>query len=182
MQSRSVFLLYLYLKTFYSGLITNLIVIKNGTPDKFPVNKTFKLIEKKSINRIRSNLNLNHMWINGIIILRNILRKCLSSIFVRRRYSVIKPSITNDQMVKSSEASKRFGSLRKKAKIKPVFITENGTIASVLVDYEYYEKMYQRLIELEEIEEENMLTQRIERLEKNPELAVSWKEVRRSAE
>jgi len=91
-----------------------------------------------------------------------------------------KPTITNDQLIKSSEASKNFGSLRKKSKLNPMFITENGSIDSVLVDYRYYEQMYQRLAELEAKEEENMLLQRIEDLEKNPELAVSWKEVRRS--
>lgn len=91
-----------------------------------------------------------------------------------------KPLITNDQMIKSTDAAKRFGSLRKKAKTLPQFITDNGTIDSVLIGYEYYEHMYERLIELEEKEEAGILMQRIERLDKNPELAVSWRDVRRS--
>lgn len=91
-----------------------------------------------------------------------------------------KPIITNDQLVKSSEASKQFGSLRKRAKINPMFITENGTIDSVLINYEYYEKMYERLAELEAKEEESMLLQRINELEKDPESAISWRDARRS--
>jgi len=91
-----------------------------------------------------------------------------------------KPSITNDQLIKSSEASKHFGSLRKKAKTTPMFITENGSIDSVLINYEYYERMYQRLAELEAMEEENILLQRIDELEKNPESAIPWRDARRS--
>jgi PHD/YefM family antitoxin component YafN of YafNO toxin-antitoxin module len=91
-----------------------------------------------------------------------------------------KPVITRDQMVKASEASKRFGTLRKKAKDLPQFITENGIIDSVLMDYDYYERLYQRLVELEEKEEARILSERIERLDQDPSLAVSWKEVRRS--
>lgn len=91
-----------------------------------------------------------------------------------------KPQITKDQIIKSSEASKGFGKLRKKAKISPMYITENGNIDSVLLDYDYFEKMYQRLVQLEAKEEEEIIVQRIERLEKNPEVAVSWREVRRT--
>jgi PHD/YefM family antitoxin component YafN of YafNO toxin-antitoxin module len=91
-----------------------------------------------------------------------------------------KPKITNDQLIKASEASKHFGSLRKKAKINPMFITENGNIDSVIIDYAYYEQMYQRLAELEIKEEESMLLERINRLEKNPETSVSWNNIRRS--
>ena len=91
-----------------------------------------------------------------------------------------KPIITNDQLIKSSEASKHFGSLRRKSKSNPMFITENGNIDCVLIGYEQYEQMYQRLSELEAKEEENILNQRIERLEKNPELAIPWKNARRS--
>jgi len=114
------------------------------------------------------------------MILRNISINMLRNILTEGGIFMIKPSITNDQMIKSSEASKKFGSLRKKAKIKPMFITDNGTIDSVLIDYEHYEKMYQRLIELESIEEESILVQRLEYIEKNPGAAVSWKDIRRS--
>lgn len=93
---------------------------------------------------------------------------------------MIKPIITKDQMVQSSVAAKKFGSLRKKAKQSPQFITENGIIDTVVLDYNYYEEMYERLIELESKEEARILEQRIERLEKDPEAALSWRDVRRT--
>lgn len=93
---------------------------------------------------------------------------------------MVKPVITKDQMVQSSVAAKNFGSLRKKAKQLPQFITENGIIDSVLIDYNYYEEMYERLMELESKEEAKILEQRIERLENDPEIAVSWRDVRRT--
>lgn len=60
-----------------------------------------------------------------------------------------KPNITKDQIVKSSVASKRFGEFRKLAKKRPIYISDNGNIDTVLVSYDYFEKMYQRLHELE---------------------------------
>lgn len=91
-----------------------------------------------------------------------------------------KPSITKDQIVKSSIASKNFGQYRKKAKLNPIYISDNGTIDTVLLDYDYFEKMYQRISELEELEEAWILSERIERLDNNPDLAVDWKDVRKS--
>ncbi|MEL7568839.1 MAG: type II toxin-antitoxin system Phd/YefM family antitoxin [Dehalobacterium sp.] len=84
-----------------------------------------------------------------------------------------KPTITEDQMVKASVASKNFGALRKKAKLNPQFIFDNGNLDSVLLDYKYYEQLYQRLVELEEKEEANILSERIERLNKKPDQALS---------
>jgi PHD/YefM family antitoxin component YafN of YafNO toxin-antitoxin module len=93
---------------------------------------------------------------------------------------IMKPVITKEQMVQSSIAAKNFGSLRKKAKHLPQFITDNGKIDTVLLDYDYYEEMYERLMELEDKEEAKILEQRLERLEKEPETAVSWRDVRRT--
>ena len=93
-----------------------------------------------------------------------------------------KPIITKDQMVQSSVAAKKFGSLRKKAKQLPQFITENGTIDTVVLDYDYFEQMYERLMELEAKEEAGILEQRIERLEMHPEVSVPWREARRTVE
>lgn len=93
---------------------------------------------------------------------------------------VDKPVITEDQMVKASLASKNFGAIRRKAKLLPQFILDNGSLDSVLMDYKYYVKMYQRLMELEEKEEIMILSERIERLDKEPLSAVSWKDIRRS--
>ena len=90
-----------------------------------------------------------------------------------------KPVITKEQMVQSSIAAKHFGSLRKRAKLLPQFITENGTVDSVVLDYNYFEGMYERLMELEAKEEAGILEQRVERLEMNPEVSVSWRDIRR---
>jgi len=91
-----------------------------------------------------------------------------------------KPIITKEQLVKSSVAAKTFGGLRRRSRQQPIFITENGTVDSVLMGYEQYEKMYIRLNELESKEETILLVQRIERLENNPELAMPWDKIRRS--
>ncbi|WP_338754940.1 hypothetical protein [Bacillus sp. FJAT-52991] len=91
-----------------------------------------------------------------------------------------KPTFNADQLVSASTAAKTFGSIRKKAKVLPQFITDNGEVDTVVLEYKYYEEMYTRLKELEEKEEERVLQQRIERLEDNPSAAVSWRAVRRS--
>lgn len=91
-----------------------------------------------------------------------------------------KPSITKDQIVQSSVASKKFGEYRRKAKTNPIYISDNGNIDTVLLAYDQFEKMYERLAELEAKEEAMVLTQRIDNLEKNPSSAVSWRNVRRS--
>lgn len=91
-----------------------------------------------------------------------------------------KPRFNRDQIISSSEAAKKFGELRKKAKTIPQFITDNGTVDTVVMNYEYYEKMYMRLQELEEIEETAILSERMERLENNPGVSIPWKSVRRS--
>lgn len=93
-----------------------------------------------------------------------------------------KPHFNVDQLVTASFASKHFGDLRKKAKDIPQFITDNGNVDSVLMDYDYFEKLYQRLFELEEKEELQIIQGRIERMENNPSLAVPWRKVRRSAQ
>ncbi|KJS18404.1 MAG: hypothetical protein VR69_00845 [Peptococcaceae bacterium BRH_c4b] len=90
-----------------------------------------------------------------------------------------KPKFDVDQMISASHASKNFGEIRKRAKIVPQLITDNGTADTILMGYEYYELLYQRLMELEEKEEARILEERIERLEKDPSVAVSWREVRR---
>ncbi|NSJ93085.1 type II toxin-antitoxin system Phd/YefM family antitoxin, partial [Coprococcus sp. MSK.21.13] len=44
---------------------------------------------------------------------------------------------------------------------------------------EYFEKMYQRLNELEKKEELLLLENRIADIENNPSLSISWKNIRR---
>lgn len=92
----------------------------------------------------------------------------------------IKPNITKDQIVKSSVASKNFGQYRRKAKLNPIYISDNGDIDTVLLAYDYFEQMYERLLELEAKEENRIISERISNLEKNPSSAVSWKDVRRT--
>ena len=64
-----------------------------------------------------------------------------------------KPTFTADQLISASLAAKSFGSLRKKAKEIPQFITENGVVGEVLLDYKYFEELYGRLKKLEQLEE-----------------------------
>jgi PHD/YefM family antitoxin component YafN of YafNO toxin-antitoxin module len=96
--------------------------------------------------------------------------------------TMTKPTLTVDQLITSSEAAKKFGDLRKKAKKLPQFITDNGTVDSVLISYELFEQMYDRLTQLEDEEENRLLLQRIERNEQNPSAAKSWKDIRRNPE
>jgi hypothetical protein len=91
-----------------------------------------------------------------------------------------KPTFTIDQLTTSSDAAKKFGDLRKKAKELPQFITDNGTVDSVLIGYELFEQIYDRLTRLEDEEEREILLQRIDRIDRNPAAAKSWKEIRRS--
>lgn len=91
-----------------------------------------------------------------------------------------KPSFTRDQLVPSSIASKNFGKVRKQARQIPQFISENGVVDTVVMGYDQFEKMYQRLYELEEKEEARILESRIEHLEKHPETAIPWRKVRRT--
>lgn len=88
--------------------------------------------------------------------------------------------ISKTQIVKSSVVSKKLGEYRKKAKENPIYISDNGNIDTVLIGYDYYEKMYERLAELEEKEEERILTDRIRQIEEHPELSAKWKDIIRN--
>ncbi|AND86373.1 prevent-host-death family protein [Clostridium tyrobutyricum DIVETGP] len=83
-----------------------------------------------------------------------------------------KPKITKDQIVKSSVVSKRLGQYRKKAKENPIYISDNGNIDTVILSYDQFERMYERLAELEEKEEERIIGDRIKQVGKHPELSV----------
>ena len=91
-----------------------------------------------------------------------------------------KPTFGADQLISSSNASKHFGELRKKAKDLSQFITDNGTVDTVVLDYHYYENLCVRLSELEEREAERMLIERMERLDREPAVGVAWRNARRS--
>jgi hypothetical protein len=64
-----------------------------------------------------------------------------------------KPKFTTDQLVPASHAAKSFGQLRKKAKYMPQYITDNGVVGEVLLDYQYFEELFGRLKEYEALEE-----------------------------
>ncbi len=81
-----------------------------------------------------------------------------------------------DQIISASEAAKRFGELKKRAVLKPQFILSGGKVEAVVVNFKQYEAQMKRLHELEE---EALLVQRIDRLEKDPGCAVPWEEIRR---
>lgn len=83
-------------------------------------------------------------------------------------------------MVKSSDAAKHFGEIRKHAKDQPILIMDNGSWDTVILGYKQYEKLFQRVVELEERYEASILEARFERLEKHPESAVAWRSVKRS--
>lgn len=91
-----------------------------------------------------------------------------------------KPSFTQEQMVKSSDAVKHFGEMRKRAKEQPILIMDNGRWDTVIFGYTQYEKLYQRLVDLEGRYEACLLESRIERLERHQESVVSWRRVKRS--
>ncbi len=91
-----------------------------------------------------------------------------------------KPTFNADQLVSASTAAKTFGAIRKKAKELPQFITENGEVDTVIMEYKYFEELYARLQELEEKEEERILLERISNLDEDPSSAVSWRSVRRT--
>lgn len=94
--------------------------------------------------------------------------------------TVDKPKFTTDQIVPSAVASKHFGEIRKKAELKPQFISDNGKVSTVVLSYREYELMYQQLREFEDKEEARILESRMERLEQHPETAIPWKKVKRT--
>lgn len=91
-----------------------------------------------------------------------------------------KPTFNREQLISASVAAKQFGELRKKARRLPQFITDNGNVDTVVMSYEYFEQMYQRLRELEEQEEARILTERIEGLDKDPSIGIPWRSVKRT--
>lgn len=70
-------------------------------------------------------------------------------------------SFTRDQIVTSSEASKRFGEVRKRAAKQPVFVSDRSGINTVIVDFDLFEKM---TMELEALREKTLVAMVNERL------------------
>lgn len=91
-----------------------------------------------------------------------------------------KPRFTSDQLIASSFASKHFGKIREHARKEPLVIMDNGQLDTVILGYGQYEQLVGRLLELEEMLEAVVLEERTERLQKNPDVTMPWRQVRRS--
>jgi hypothetical protein len=87
--------------------------------------------------------------------------------------------IATDQMIPATEVAKQFKAVRDKAKLEPQYILDRSTIDSVLVGFELFQKLVERLQELEE--ENLMLTvaNRLEEYEKDPSVGIPWSQIRR---
>ncbi len=95
--------------------------------------------------------------------------------------TMVKPSLNVDQLVSSKDASKKFGEVRKKAQEVPQFVMDNGSVDTVIIGYDLYEEMYDRLTQLEQAEERRILFERIDQIDRNPAASKSWKEIRRES-
>lgn len=92
-----------------------------------------------------------------------------------------KPVFTKEQMVSSTEVTRKFSETRKKAKKFGLLgIMDRGGLSSVLMDYDQYEQMFLRIQELEEKMLEMTVLQRAEGLKDNPSTAIPWRNVRRT--
>ncbi len=93
-----------------------------------------------------------------------------------------KPQFNVDQVIPASIAARRFGEVRKNAKVVPQFISENNRIDSVVQSYEDYEKMFMELEYLRELTWELNLSNRIKEADLNPSHRYHLKEVMGEAE
>jgi PHD/YefM family antitoxin component YafN of YafNO toxin-antitoxin module len=80
-----------------------------------------------------------------------------------------------DQLVSTATISRHFSKIKALAKIKPLFITDNGEVDMVLLSYDAYEQLYNRLKELEE----EVLETRAEEAKREPDSLVDWRSIQR---
>lgn len=88
-----------------------------------------------------------------------------------------KPQFSVDQVTSASNAAKKFAEVRRNAKKKPQFITQNNSVDSVIQSYEAYEKMYMELESLRDLFFNLQLSDRIQKADANPENRFTIKEV-----
>ncbi|PIC67642.1 hypothetical protein CSV71_10325 [Sporosarcina sp. P21c] len=88
-----------------------------------------------------------------------------------------KPQFNKDQVISASHAVKRFAEVRRNAKSKPQFISQNNNIDSVIQSYEDYEKMYMELESLRELFYDLQLSERIKKADLNPQHRFPIREV-----
>jgi hypothetical protein len=93
-----------------------------------------------------------------------------------------KPLFSDDQLIQASEAAKKFGIMQERAQNFPLFVTgKQGKIKTVLLGYGLFKKIYARLAELEEAENDRILRQRLDEVEKDAiGNSVPWDAIRRT--
>lgn len=84
---------------------------------------------------------------------------------------------SREQLVNTATISRHFSRVKLAAKVKPLFITDNGEVDFVLLSYDAYERMYNRLRELEE----EVVDHRAKEAERNPASLVDWRSVQRNS-
>ncbi|MFX3619124.1 MAG: hypothetical protein ACE3JK_16595 [Sporolactobacillus sp.] len=72
-----------------------------------------------------------------------------------------KPKFSEDQIVPASVASRTLGTIRKRAKVAPQFISDNNKIDTVILDYVQYEKL---IMKLDRLEDEQMYEEAARRI------------------
>ncbi|AIC96081.1 type II toxin-antitoxin system Phd/YefM family antitoxin [Shouchella lehensis] len=73
------------------------------------------------------------------------------------------PPIKKSQIIKATDASKKFAEVRKKAIYEPQFISDHNEIKSVVLNYEEYERMYREIDDLREALWEHKISERMEK-------------------
>jgi PHD/YefM family antitoxin component YafN of YafNO toxin-antitoxin module len=68
---------------------------------------------------------------------------------------------SRDQIITSSQASKNFGEIRRRARKAPLYVADRNNIDTVIVDYETFEEM---AVELERLREQQFYASLSQRL------------------
>jgi hypothetical protein len=87
-----------------------------------------------------------------------------------------KLKFSEDQLVSASVASRKLGAIRKRAKKAPQFILENNQVETVLIDFEQYKQLVDRLNTLEEEQLYQKAAQRIEQADKGETKSIPLKD------
>lgn len=82
-----------------------------------------------------------------------------------------------DQLVSASVMARQFGRIKQAVQHKPLYITDNGRVDSVLINFEQYEELLQQLHELEQ----EVLKFRMEEAEREPNSSVDWNSIHRES-
>lgn len=73
-----------------------------------------------------------------------------------------RPKFSDDQITPAATASKAFGKLRAAAKDAPQYISASGKIDSVVLNYDYYLRMFQELEVYRELSYMEEISRRVE--------------------